>query len=360
MFINTSFRDVAYFLIIIIGSVFILYIGSSIILPFIFALIFATFLYPINKKIQTFIKVDWISITLSFLSVLIPLVLILMIFAFQLMEIVDSFASIGDSLKQGAEKVVDWIRNIFPFFKLNPNNFIKTIIGSSIDGPLNVVSQGLMSSTTILASIFLTFIYTFLLLLYRKSIKNFIIFQFEKQFRSDLRKTISIIKATIQSYIGGLFIIIAFLSIVNSIGLAIIGVDYPIFWGTMAGFLAIIPYIGTGIGSLLPFLYSLSMSDNYWEPVAIVLFFAVVQALEGNLITPKIVGDKVNINPLFAILSLMFFGSLWGIGGIVLALPIISILRIILAQFDATLPLAVLMSSDLSDKSHKFAKIDAE
>ena len=357
MYANTSLKNVAYSIFIILSVGYISFIGSSIILPFLFACIFSIFLYPLNRKLSKFIKSDVISISLSFLIVILPISIVSSFFIFELLDIIDELPSISQSLKEGTDQALNYIKSYVPGFKLNSQNLISNTIGTSIDGPLNVVSKGVISSTSIIFSVFLTFIYSFFILFYRKSIKNFILYQFEKRFRSDIRETFTKIKLVVQSYIGGLFIVIAVLSVVNSLGLWIIGVDYPIFWGTLAGFLAIIPYVGTGLGGLLPFLYSLATCDSAWQPIAILIFYGFVQTLEGNILTPKIVGDKVNINPLVAILSLVIFGSLWGVGGVVLALPLISITRIILLQFEGTLPIAVLMSSDIADRSDKFKKI---
>lgn len=357
MYANTSIKNVAYVTFILISFGFIAYIGASIILPLIFATLFAIFLYPINKKLKRFIKSDVISIALSFLIVLTPISIIGSLFMFQLIDIVDELPSISDSLKKGSEQVISWIQSFIPSLNISSRKLLKDTIGTSIDGPLNVLGKGVISSTSVLFSSFLIFIYSFFILYYRKSLKNFILYQFERQFRSDIRDTFTKIKQVVQSYIGGLFIVIGILSVVNSLGLWIIGIDYPIFWGTLAGFLAVIPYVGTGLGGLLPFLYSLATTDTIWQPISIIVFYAVVQTVEGNLLTPKVVGDKVNINPLVAILSLVFFGSIWGVGGVVLALPLISITRIILLQFDSTLPIAVLMSSDIADRADKFKKI---
>ena len=219
---------------------------------------------------------------------------------------------------------------------------------------MNVIGSGVVSSSTVLVAIFLTFIYTFLILYYKESIKGFIIFQFDKKVRPDIKATVAKIKQTIQSYIGGLFIVILTLSTINSIGLWIIGIKYPIFWGTTAGLLTLIPFIGTVLGGILPFLYSLATYDHYGQPIAIVLFYTIIQFIEGNILTPKIVGNQVNINPLMAIISILVFGSFWGVGGIILALPLISIVRIILEQFDSTKAIALLMSSDLDDSVRKF------
>ena len=152
-------------------------------------------------------------------------------------------------------------------------------------------------------------------------------------------------------------LVVIILGVLNSIGLSFIGIEYAIFWGALAGLLSVIPYIGTLIGGALPFVFALSTAESSWQPYAVIGYYLFIQQVEGNLITPKIIGDKVDINPLFAIFSLVFFGSLWGVGGVVLALPLISIFKIILSQFDATKHISVLMSSDINNKKGIFKKL---
>jgi predicted PurR-regulated permease PerM len=258
--------------------------------------------------------------------------------------------SIYNGVTDGTEKLFQKINNIVPFANLNVDTIFQQGEDSDIKGPLKIVGQGLLSTSTLLGSTGLVMIYTFLFLYYKESFKTFIIYAFEKENRPEIKETLNEIKETIQSYIGGLGLVVVILSVLNTIGLYLIGIEHAIFWGTLAGFLAIIPYIGTLIGGLLPFIYALSTAEASWQPYAVLLYYLIIQQVEGNFITPKIVGDKVDINPLFAIFALVFFGSFWGVGGIILALPLISITKIIFSYFGKTKALSVLMSSDISSK----------
>ena len=349
----------AYSVIIVIGVGWLLKIGSSLIIPFIFAVFLAVFLYPLERKIGKFINWKSISVLLSFVALFIPFILITTLFSLQLMTIMESLSSIEKSLTQGIDKVFSVVNEMVPFLNLDSESVMKNGEGEGQDlsGPLKFIGQGLMSTTSILASVGMTLLYSFLLLYYRKSINNFILYQAEKSSRSDFKVTLNKIKETIQSYIGGLGLVVVILSVLNSIGLTLIGIDHAIFWGTLAGILAIIPFIGTLVGGVLPFIYALASTDTNWQPIAVVAYYLVIQQIEGNFITPKIVGDKVDINPLFAIISLVFFGSFWGVAGVVLALPIISIIKIILSNFDNTLSYAALMSSDIKSNKGIFKKI---
>ncbi|MFK7773422.1 MAG: AI-2E family transporter, partial [Saprospiraceae bacterium] len=230
-----------------------------------------------------------------------------------------------------------------------------------MQAPLGYIGTTLSISGTFLINLFLTFVYTFLLLLYRTSLKNFYIMQFGATIKDGAELVLERIQTVIQKYLYGLLLVIAILGILNSIGLMLIGIEYAIFWGFLAAFLAVIPYIGTALGGLLPFLYAFATCDNYWQPIAVIVLFAFVQIIEGNLITPKVVGSSIKINPLAAILALLVGGAIWGTSGLILALPFIAIIRIIFSQIDFLKPIGMLLSDGLSDNEDVFErKFDKE
>lgn len=357
MYLNLSLKNMAYLVITVIGMGWLLYIGSSLVLPIIFAVFFTMLISPIEHFFLSKLKFKWLSILLSFITIMLPLFFITGLLSYQLMEIIDGLPSIGQNLQVGFDTAIEELKSFLPSFLSTENGFFKNSAEKILEGPIQMLSQGVISSSELLFSIALTFIYTFFLLYYKKSFKNFIIYQYEKSYRPEVRTVIAKIKTTVQKYIGGLAIVILVLAVANSIGLYLIGIEYAIFWGVLAALLAVIPYFGTAIGGGLPFLYALATADYSWQPVAVVIYYMVIQQIEGNLITPKIVGNQVNINPLVAILSLLFFGMFWGIGGVILALPLTSIFKIVLDQFRSTRPLGILISSDINEQAHVFEKI---
>jgi hypothetical protein len=121
-------------------------------------------------------------------------------------------------------------------------------------------------------------------------------------------------------------------AILNTAGLMVLGLDYAWFFGTLASLLMLLPYIGIAIGSILPALFALAVKDSAWYAVGVVAWFQFVQFLEGNIITPNIVGSKVSINPLMAIIGILLGGMLFGLAGLILAMPFIATLKVI---FDA-------------------------
>jgi predicted PurR-regulated permease PerM len=227
-------------------------------------------------------------------------------------------------------------------------------ISSALDAPMQILGGWLSTSSTLLISILLVLLYTFFFLLYRTSIKNFLLGQFTKKQREDAREGISNIQSVAQKYLSGLAVVILILGLLNGFGLFIIGIEYAFFWGFLGAFLAIIPYIGTIIGGMLPFAFAIATTNTMWQPLAIIALYSVVQTIEGNLITPKVVGSSVEINPLAAIISLLIGGAIWGVSGLILALPLLAITRIVFEHIDMLKPVALLLSSELYRDREKF------
>lgn len=123
--------------------------------------------------------------------------------------------------------------------------------------------------------------------------------------------------------------------ILNSVGLYVLGIKYAFFFGFLAALLNLIPFVGVLIGSLLPALLALVTKDSYWYAVGAIGVMLFVQIMEGNLITPFVVGSRISINPLIVIFMFMLFGKLWGISGLVLALPLTAILKVLLDTIPA-------------------------
>src|SRR5690606_13496370 len=217
-----------------------------------------------------------------------------------------------------------WINQYVPISRKKGLDYISENLTSIIDQPFDMISASISASTSFVSNFFLVLLYSFFFLYYKAGIPSFLLQQSSKKYRESAANLLSQIKSITQDYLLGLGTVMLILGILNSVGLMVIGIDYAFFWGFLAAFLAVIPYIGTFIGGFLPFLYALAVTDTQWQPLAVIGLFVLVQTLEGNFITPKVVGDNISINPFTAILGLIIGGSLWGIAGMVLALPLLA------------------------------------
>jgi predicted PurR-regulated permease PerM len=132
-------------------------------------------------------------------------------------------------------------------------------------------------------------------------------------------------------------------AVLNSIGLLLLGIEHAIFFGFLSGTLTMIPYVGITIGAALPTLVALVTKDSGWYAVGVIAVHSVVQFLEGNFITPKITGSKISINALAAIVALLVGGKIWGIAGMILAVPAVGILKILLSYSTSLKPFVILL-----------------
>jgi predicted PurR-regulated permease PerM len=106
------------------------------------------------------------------------------------------------------------------------------------------------------------------------------------------------------------------------IGLYFIGVPYAALWGTVAGFLRIVPYAGSLVAALLPLLLSLAVFDSWLPPLLIFLLFAILEVVTGNLVEPWLYGIHTGISSLALLLTTVFWAALWGPAGLILATPL--------------------------------------
>ncbi|MBS3807674.1 MAG: AI-2E family transporter [Bacteroidales bacterium] len=346
----------AYFLIITVITGYVLVIGKFIIVPIVFAALLSIMVQPISNFLERYIRWKVPAILLTFLAVLIPVSGIIMFFSYQLGDVIQNMPAITDNLKHTTDLVFAWLEDQFGITRAQSWDWLRSNFSKILDSPLQFFKGGLSSGTAFLLNFFMVLIFMFFFLLYRGAIKNFILLQFKPANRQQGREILYQIQYLVRHYLYGLLMVILILAILNSIGLLIIGVGYAVFWASLAAFLSIIPYIGTTLGGLLPFMYSFATATNWWQPLAVVALYFSVQQVEGNLITPYVVGSNVKINPFIAIISLLIGGVIWGLAGIVLGIPIAAIVKLIFDHVDALKPLGALMSRDLHEKEDIFLK----
>ncbi|MEM6697326.1 MAG: AI-2E family transporter, partial [Bacteroidota bacterium] len=250
-------------LLLILGIlIFALWIGKSLIMPVVFAIFLAMMFMPITNFFERFIKNDAIAIILTFISILIPVVLLATVFGYQLSTVFEGMSSIGERLDEGIQKILVWLKRNIGINIESPRQFAEENTDNLAGFASNFLTSSISSTTGVLINIGLGLIYIFFILLYRRAIKNFLIQQVPKEYRSEGKNVIHSVRRIAQQYLIGTIIVMGILAVLNSLGLWIIGVDYAIFWGCLGAFLAIIPYIGTIIGGLLPLIYVLATSNG--------------------------------------------------------------------------------------------------
>ena len=198
---------------------------------------------------------------------------------------------------------------------------------------LNLLQKALNSTVAVLLALLgylIIPVYLFYLLFDLPQLKTFIVSYIPERYRPTYNSKLAEVNTVLSGFIRGQLSVCAILALLYSAGLYVIGIDLAIAIGTLAGVTFIIPYVGTIIGICLSVVMALLKFNDILHPLLCLGWFGLVQLLEGTVITPKIVGDTVGLHPLVAIVALLIGGQLFGITGLLLAVPVTAVLQVFL------------------------------
>jgi predicted PurR-regulated permease PerM len=133
---------------------------------------------------------------------------------------------------------------------------------------------------------------------------------------------------TLGGYIRGQLLVCSLIALLTTIGLYMINLDYALVLGVIAGIANIIPYFGPVLGAIPA--VAIGALNSPGTVIWVVIVFIVVQQIDGAIISPKIIGESIGIHPVIVILSLIFGGQMFGFWGMLLAIPIIAVLKVLL------------------------------
>lgn len=314
-------------LLAVVLTVVCLYFGRSIILLMLVSVLLAFLLLPVARGIERRAP-RWTGALAATLLMLFVTIGAFFLLGWQLTRFADDLPALEKAFSEKGRELQKWVweqthisrRDQVKWF----NEQMSTIAGSGG----KVVMKMFSSTGAALASVVPIPIFVFLLILLRGKFRTFFD-QLDSDGNGHVLGIVLRISKVSQRYLKGVFIVILILGVLNSVGFLIIGLKYAILLGFAIAFLNVIPYVGVLIGSLFPIIIALITKDSFGYALAALGVCLVTQFLENNFITPKIVGSSVSINPLASLAALIGFGLLWGVVGMVLAIPIMGMVKIV-------------------------------
>ncbi len=320
----------------------ILYLGKSFLIPVAASIILSLAIYPLVVFLERKMP-RVLAILLSLFFIMLVLSSIITLVGFQISSFVSELPAISRKLEALLLSLQDFIDTKLQIDPERQFSMLKDNIMSFFDTGINIVGTTINVTSGIAFYIGIMPVYIFFMIYYREIWANFLI-EISPLNRQELTAEIlGKMSVVIRSYVGGMLLVMVIVCILNTIGFAIIGLKYALFFGAVIAFLAIIPYFGIMIGSVLAVLYSLISQDSLWQPIGVLIVNATVQFLEGNFITPTIMRSQVQLNPLVAIIGLLFGGFLWGGMGMIMSIPTLAILKMVLDSIDSFKPYGRLM-----------------
>src|ERR1700743_2541520 len=261
----------------------------------------------------------------------------------QVSQFSQSFPVLKVRFGQMTDGLEHWISQQFGVSIQKQIAFVKSAIdsGQAAIGSIIGTVFGTLSLVLIIP------IYMFMLLLYKNLILNFLYEVFSDQHAEKVGEVLKQTKSAIQSYIVGLLIEMIIVSSLNSLALFIIGVNYAILLGVIGGIINILPYIGGFVSILLPVLIATVTKDGYSAQLEVIISYLLIQFVDSNIIFPRFVSVKVQINALISLLAVFLGSAMWGIAGMFLMLPMVAVLKIIFDRVDDLKPWGKLLGDEV-------------
>lgn len=325
-----------------------LYFGKHILIPLLLSLLFAILLRPVVIFLNVKLKLPHVIAALISVALFVICVSAIILFiSWQVSDITNDWKKITHNISVHYEHIQHWIKQRYHLSYNKQDNYIQQVRNESINGDSELISNTLNSFTDTLLNTILIPIYTFLILLYRNLFIKFLSKLVRKKNEHTLHSILSQIKTVVQSYIVGLLIEMGVVGVLTTVGLMLLGVEYAILLGVITAILNLIPYIGILIAAIVSILATLVNSSELSAIIGVILLNVVVQFIDNNILVPRIVGNKVRINALVSMVGVVIGGSLAGIAGMFLAIPLIAILKVIFDRIELLSPWGYLMGDDL-------------
>lgn len=325
-------------------SLILLGVLSDILLPFVAGMAVAYFLDPVADRLETLglsrVLATTIITIVFFIILALSVLLLVPLVAGQALELIDAAPGYIDAAKVLAHDILDGpLKRFLPgdggsasseaFAELR--NKAMTYGASVLQG----VARGGGALLNFMGLLFITPVVSFYMLNDWDRIVAYIDKLLPRQHADTIRKIAGEIDRVLAGFVRGMGTICVLLAIFYAVALGLAGLKFGLVVGIIAGLVSFIPFVGMAVGLVLSVALAIfQFLPAEPEKVAIVFgIFITGQLLEGNVLTPKLVGQKIGLHPVWVIFGLLAFGSLFGFVGMLLAVPVAAAIGVVVRHF---------------------------
>ncbi|MCF8228304.1 MAG: AI-2E family transporter [Bacteroidales bacterium] len=302
--------------------------------PIVLGMLFAYLLFPIANWLE---KNHFPRILANLVSIIFGIIVIASALVFIYNQIEILLQDLPQIKKQASQNIGGIVSSVNDYLGLDEReirNLLSQRVNHLFDSSSDFINNVFSATTGTLVKAGLLPVYVFLFLYYRTKIAYFILKVVPEK---DKKLTIDILREiadVTKKYMGGVFIVVLILCILNSTGLYIIGIKYALILGIISALFNFIPYFGTLLGGLVPLVFSFLVMPSPIYPLRVIFLFIIIQFLENNILTPNITGGAVKINPMVTIFGVVAGALVWGLPGMFAIIPILGMVKIITSHLE--------------------------
>lgn len=334
-------------LLLVVLAVVAVYYAKPLLVPICISGILATLFLPLCRWLERKKLKRGLTVFICFTLFIVGVFSVISLIGWQIGSLIKDLPALKEKI---ASTLADSQAFILKHFGLSLENQSE-LLKAEQHNFSNVFSSVVSSVSSLVADVLLVLAYTFLILYYRSHLFQFAIKLFKPSHREEATHVIQKITKISQQYLVGLSKIIVCLWILYGIGFSALGVKNALLFAMICGILEIIPFVGNITGTTLTVLIAGLNGASLSFLGGIIIIYGVIQFVQGWFLEPLILGPQVKINPLFTIVALIIGNLLWGIAGVVLAIPLAAIGKIICDHVVSLKPYGFLIGEVVNKKS---------
>src|SRR5690606_9427908 len=261
-------------------------------------------------------------------------------------------AQFKDDIPEFSNQIVELFNNAqiyiaehFDVTEQEQLDYLRQNVEKTFQTGSSLVSGAILSLTSLLLNGGFIFLYTFFFLLYRSHLLKFLIWSFGPQQQDKVIDVSSSVQGIIKQYLIGLMIQVVLITGMLYLAFSIIGIKYAFLFAMLCGILNLIPYIGIFSATVIASLITLATGEPI-QVLYMIIAIIVVNSIDGNIIMPKIIGSKVQVNSFMVFVGLIIAEAIWGVAGMFLAIPILAIVKIICDEVKDLQPIGFLLGEE--------------
>jgi predicted PurR-regulated permease PerM len=324
-------------------------------MPLVTAIILALLMIPVAKKMESRKIGKTLAALLSVFMVFVVSLGFYAVVFLQIKNFVNDWGTIKESLQPKIEQLETYVAGNTPFsvnLDLEKSGDEVTAVIPS-QGSEGKVFDFLGSFFGFVGTFLLVMIYIFFLIRYRARFQNFLLKMFPAEKHPEIREVIHGTSDIVQNYLWGRLMLIGILAVFYAVGLGISGVDNFILVAIISALLQLIPYLGNIIAMLIAISLGYVIEGETAILIGILVTFGIAQFIESYILEPYVIGNKVDLHPFMVILSIIVGNFIWGIMGMILAIPILGIIHVLFAHIKPLEPVAYLLAHEKKGKKKK-------
>ena len=317
-----------------------LWLLNDVLLPFVVGIVVAYFLDPVVARLQRLrMSRTWATTAVTIVAVLLTIGVAMAILPPLFGQLQALIVSLPDYTVKLAARVMPLIDPVRERLNLPPLSLqeLQTEVAQRAGQVLTVagavagkLAQGGLAIFNLLALLFLTPVVTFYLLRDWERLVDALDGALPRDHAATIRKLAHESNAAIAGYVRGQALVCITLGTIYAVGLSLVGLKFGLVIGLIAGAISFIPFVGTFVGAVMALGMALVQFPPDWMGVVkVAVVFVIGQMLEGNVLSPKLVGDRVGLHPVWIMFALLAGGALFGFVGVLIAVPVAAVVGVL-------------------------------